>query len=167
MYLKLAEKCDAIHLNVRGYRRRLHGGNTSIVDFSQQMKNTSVVVTDSLKRLNSGFIANLASSEDSKLILRENSMIDLLKIKGIERRFSIINKGVISFQGGEIDIMPKLMQDLGFVNNQSKILSEIERRKGLDSTDSDLIASKSAQSIRHILNKSAKSSVASLITDCP
>lgn len=90
-------------------------------------------------------------------------MIDFVKkSKELREDFSVINKGVISFQGGEIDLMPKLMQDLGFVNNQSKILSEVERRKGLDSTDSDLIASKSAQSIRHILNKSAKSSVASL-----
>lgn len=71
MYLKLAEKCDAIHLNVRGYRRRLHGGNTSIVDFSQQMKNTAVVVNDSLKRIGMGFGANLVSENDSKLIFQK------------------------------------------------------------------------------------------------
>ncbi len=67
MYLKLAELCEVRHLNVVGYRRRLHGDNTSIVNFKEQMKNTSVVVSNSLKRLNLPYSSSLLEDDKSAL----------------------------------------------------------------------------------------------------
>ena len=71
MYLKLSEKCEAVHLNVRGYRRRLHGGNTSIVDFKQQMKNTALVVSKSFSRSSLKYQAELESENESKLVFKK------------------------------------------------------------------------------------------------
>ena len=51
MFLKLTEVCEVKHLNINGYRRRLHGENTSILDSKEQIKNTAVVVNDHLKRM--------------------------------------------------------------------------------------------------------------------
>ena len=73
MYLKLSEKCEAVHLNIRGYRRRLHGGNTSIVDFKQQMKNTALVASKSLSRLGVAYQAELENENESKLLFRINN----------------------------------------------------------------------------------------------
>lgn len=71
MYHKLSEVCDVKHLNIRGYRRRLHGENTSIVDFSQQMKNTALVVANSMRRLSLPFDVELASESGSALIFKK------------------------------------------------------------------------------------------------
>lgn len=70
MYLKLTEKCEAKHLNIVGYRRRLHGENTSIKNFSEQMKNTAVVVNKSLSRQNFPFQTTLEKDDSSKLIFQ-------------------------------------------------------------------------------------------------
>ena len=67
MYLKLAETCEAKHLNVVGYRRRLHGENTSIKDFKAQMQNTAVVVNAALSRMGSEFSTKLDSDSNSAL----------------------------------------------------------------------------------------------------
>lgn len=68
MYLKIAEVCNAVHINVIGYRRRLHGGNTSIVNYGDQMKNTAVVVNNSLTRIGSKYKAVLESVDSPKII---------------------------------------------------------------------------------------------------
>ncbi|MFZ5933413.1 glycosyltransferase family 2 protein [Pseudomonas sp. HS6-2] len=67
MYLKLCEVSEAVHLNIIGYRRRLHGQNTSLVNFGEQMKNTAVVVNSSMKRLGIQLEARLESESASKL----------------------------------------------------------------------------------------------------
>jgi len=41
-YLKISECCEAIHLNTIGYRRRLHGENTSLKNNIEQNKNAAV-----------------------------------------------------------------------------------------------------------------------------
>jgi chondroitin synthase len=61
MHLKLSEVCHAKHLNVRGYRRRLHGANTSIVNFAQQINNTGIVVNKALNRLGINFSVRMLS----------------------------------------------------------------------------------------------------------
>ena len=73
MYLKLAEVCNATHLNIRGYRRRLHGGNTSIVDFDAQIKNAAAAINESLKRLSIPFAAKSESSEKPQMILQKSA----------------------------------------------------------------------------------------------
>ena len=72
MYLKLSEVCNAKHLNVVGYRRRLHGDNTSIKNFSEQMKNTAVVVNSSLSRMGLKYVASLEDENKSQLIFKGN-----------------------------------------------------------------------------------------------
>lgn len=49
-YLRLSEICEAHHLNIIGYRRRLHGENTSIKNNSVQNKNAMDAVNNSLRR---------------------------------------------------------------------------------------------------------------------
>jgi chondroitin synthase len=68
MYLKISEVCKVEHLNIVGYRRRLHGANTSLVNFGEQMKNTAVVVNASLKRLAIPLEAKLENAGGSKMI---------------------------------------------------------------------------------------------------
>lgn len=71
MYLKLTEVSNAVHLNIVGYRRRLHGQNTSLLNFEEQMKNTAVVVNASLKRLRLPITADLETNNGSKLLYTE------------------------------------------------------------------------------------------------
>lgn len=71
MYLKLSEVCEVKHLNIVGYRRRLHGGNTSILDSAEQIKNTAVVVNKHLKRLNLDMNCELESEKATKLIFKD------------------------------------------------------------------------------------------------
>ncbi|NDW16233.1 glycosyltransferase [Alteromonas genovensis] len=71
MYLKLSEVCNAKHLNIVGYRRRLHGNNTSIRNFSEQMKNTAIVVNDSLTRMGLDVKCSLEKHDGSALIFNE------------------------------------------------------------------------------------------------
>jgi chondroitin synthase len=73
MYLKLTERCPAKHLNIVGYRRRLHGENTSIKNFAEQMKNTAVVVNRSAIRQGIPFRAKLESEQGSKLIFESTT----------------------------------------------------------------------------------------------
>lgn len=68
MYLKLCEVSEAEHLNVVGYRRRLHGQNTSVVNYGEQMKNTAVVVNSSMRRLGINLQANLEKENASQLV---------------------------------------------------------------------------------------------------
>ncbi|MBH3390235.1 glycosyltransferase [Pseudomonas putida] len=68
MYLKLCEVSEAEHLNIIGYRRRLHGQNTSLVNFGEQMKNTAVVVNSSMSRLGIKLQASLESEKASRLV---------------------------------------------------------------------------------------------------
>ena len=68
MYLKICEVSEAEHLNVIGYRRRLHGQNTSLVNFGEQMKNTAVVVNSSMRRLGIELEASLEKEDASQLI---------------------------------------------------------------------------------------------------
>lgn len=68
MYLKLCEVSEAEHLNIIGYRRRLHGQNTSLVNFGEQMKNTAVVVNSSMRRLGIKLQASLESESASRLV---------------------------------------------------------------------------------------------------
>lgn len=72
MYLKITEKCEAKHLNIIGYRRRLHGENTSILHFSEQMRNTAVVVNKSIYRQKLPFQATLESEDSSKLLFNSS-----------------------------------------------------------------------------------------------
>lgn len=51
MYLKLAEVCEAKHLNIVGYRRRLHGNNTSIKNHAEQNENARRAVEASIRRI--------------------------------------------------------------------------------------------------------------------
>lgn len=67
-YLKLSEVCEAHHLNIISYRRRLHGENTSIVNFLDQNKNAVIAVNESLKRQGLEKICRLESENSSKLI---------------------------------------------------------------------------------------------------
>lgn len=67
-YLKLSEVCEAHHLNIIAYRRRLHGENTSIVNFLDQNKNAVIAVNNSLKRQKLEPICKLESADSSKLI---------------------------------------------------------------------------------------------------
>lgn len=71
MYLKLSEVCNAKHLNVVGYRRRLHGDNTSIKNFAEQMKNTAIVVNKSLKRMKLDMTCFLEKADGSTLVFDE------------------------------------------------------------------------------------------------
>lgn len=67
-YLKLSEKTKALHLNIIGYRRRLHGQNTSLINNVEQNKNAMKVVNDSLKR--QGLAPNCQlESEKSPILL--------------------------------------------------------------------------------------------------
>lgn len=68
IYLKIAEVCEAEHLNIVGYRRRLHGENTSLKDNTQQNLNAAVVANHALTRLETGYKCELESSSAPKLI---------------------------------------------------------------------------------------------------
>jgi chondroitin synthase len=68
MYLKLSEVCDAKHLNIVEYRRRLHGDNTSIKNAKQQILNTAVVVNNSLERLVADFECTLQDDNGTALV---------------------------------------------------------------------------------------------------
>lgn len=68
MYLKICEVSDAEHLNIVGYRRRLHGQNTSVVNYGEQMKNTAVVVNSSMRRLGINLHASLEKEDASQLV---------------------------------------------------------------------------------------------------
>lgn len=70
MYLKLCEVSEAEHLNIIGYRRRLHGQNTSVINFGEQMKNTAVVVNSSMRRLGIQLEASLENENGSQLVYR-------------------------------------------------------------------------------------------------
>lgn len=72
MYLKISEVCKVKHLNVRGYRRRIHGSNTSIVNFTEQMKNSEVVINKSMLRLGIDYTAQLITDSDSKMNFIQN-----------------------------------------------------------------------------------------------
>lgn len=49
-YLRLSEVCQAQHINMIGYRRRLHGNNTSLKDNTIQNINAAKAVNESLQR---------------------------------------------------------------------------------------------------------------------
>ncbi|WP_409264363.1 MULTISPECIES: glycosyltransferase family 2 protein [Pseudomonas] len=68
MYLKICEVSDAEHLNIVGYRRRLHGQNTSLVNYGEQMKNTAIVVNSSMRRLGINLQASLEKEDASQLV---------------------------------------------------------------------------------------------------
>lgn len=68
MYLKLCETAEAEHLNIVGYRRRLHGLNTSLLNFGEQMKNTAVVVNASMKRLGIELEACLEAENAARMV---------------------------------------------------------------------------------------------------
>lgn len=67
-YLKLSEVCEAHHLNIIAYRRRLHGENTSIVNNLDQNKNAAIAVNESLKRQGIEPICQLESLNSPKLV---------------------------------------------------------------------------------------------------
>tara|TARA_R110002020_G_scaffold177766_2_gene370507 strand:+ start:1840 stop:3768 length:1929 start_codon:yes stop_codon:yes gene_type:complete len=67
-YLKLSEKTKALHLNIIGYRRRIHGQNTSVINNTEQNKNAMKVVNDSLKRQGLSPICQLESDSSPKLL---------------------------------------------------------------------------------------------------
>ena len=67
-YLKLSERTKAFHLNIIGYRRRIHGQNTSVVNNKEQNKNAMKVVNDSLKRQGLTLICQLESDASPKLL---------------------------------------------------------------------------------------------------
>jgi chondroitin synthase len=71
MYLKLSEVCNVKHLNIIGYRRRLHGKNTSIKNSAEQCKNTSIVINNALNRLNVGFKTELEEKNSTSLLFEE------------------------------------------------------------------------------------------------
>ena len=68
MFLKLSEVCEVKHLNIVGYRRRLHGQNTSILNSKDQIKNTAKVINMHLERLESGFQCELINENSPQLI---------------------------------------------------------------------------------------------------
>lgn len=70
-YLKLSEVCEAKHLNIISYRRRLHGENTSIVNFVDQNKNAMIAVNSSLQRQGLKPICRLEDVNSSKLIFSD------------------------------------------------------------------------------------------------
>lgn len=71
-YLKLAERTKVHHINVVGYRRRLHGGNTSVIDNTEQNKNAMKVVNASLFRQGVvDFVCGLESETSPKLLFSE------------------------------------------------------------------------------------------------
>ncbi len=67
-YLRLSERCHAKHLNIRSYRRRLHGANTSLVDNAAQNKNASIAVNQSLMRQGLSPVCSLEDPLSPKLI---------------------------------------------------------------------------------------------------
>lgn len=67
LYLKLSERTKALHLNIIGYRRRIHGQNTSVVNNTEQNKNAMKVVNESLKRQGLSPICKLESDTSPKL----------------------------------------------------------------------------------------------------
>lgn len=73
MYLKLSEVCDVQHLNIVGYRRRLHGNNTSIIDNRAQNINAAVVVNQAIQRSQLPLRVQLESESSPKLIFAENN----------------------------------------------------------------------------------------------
>lgn len=70
-YLKLSERTKAFHLNIIGYRRRIHGQNTSVVNNKEQNKNAMKVVNDSLKRQGISPICQLESESSPKLLFNK------------------------------------------------------------------------------------------------
>lgn len=66
-YLRLSEICDVYHLNIIGYRRRLHGENTSLKDNKAQNINATVAVNNSLKRQQLEFHCYLEDENSPKL----------------------------------------------------------------------------------------------------
>ena len=69
-YLRLSEICDAHHLNIISYRRRLHSENTSIINNLEQNKNAAIAVNNSLKRQDLEPICTLESLDSPKLIFK-------------------------------------------------------------------------------------------------
>jgi len=74
MFLKLSEVCEVKHLNIIGYRRRLHGGNTSILDSKDQNKNTAKVVNLHLERIESDFRCELVDENLTTLVYLKNGI---------------------------------------------------------------------------------------------
>lgn len=70
-YLKLAEICKIVHLNLIAYRRRLHGANTSLVFNGEQNKNAMYVVNESLARMSLDKVCYLKNEASPKLSFRE------------------------------------------------------------------------------------------------
>ncbi len=73
MYLKLAEVCKARHLNIVGYRRRLHGGNTSLKNFNAQNENARKAVANSFQRLGLPVKVELEHPSSPKIVLSLDS----------------------------------------------------------------------------------------------
>ncbi len=74
MFLKLTEVCEVKHLNIIGYRRRLHGNNTSILDSKEQIKNTAKVVNSHLERMESEFRCELVDENLTTLVYIKNGI---------------------------------------------------------------------------------------------
>lgn len=67
IYLKLMEKAEVFHVNRRAYVRRLHGSNTSLMHYPEQVINTATVVNMYLARQGINMNAALVSSESPLL----------------------------------------------------------------------------------------------------
>ncbi len=67
-YLKLSERTKVFHINIIGYRRRIHGQNTSVVNNKEQNKNAMKVVNESLKRQGLSPTCQLESDASPKLL---------------------------------------------------------------------------------------------------
>lgn len=66
-YLKLSEVCEVVHLNVIAYRRRLHGGNTSLKYYKEQNINAMNAVNGALERQGLKPVCYLERENSSKL----------------------------------------------------------------------------------------------------
>ncbi len=88
MFLKLSEVCEVKHLNIIGYRRRLHGNNTSLLNSKEQIANTAKVVNLHLGRLESTIRCKLTDENKTTLIYAD-TIITPIEIKN--------DKNIISF----------------------------------------------------------------------